>query len=309
MTELALSYQPTGSVVHRHNACVMLSWLSVVLVVALMAQHPAWLLGVLLVTVLVAQSARVLRQWASVMRFMLWMAVAVIVINVLVSNQGSHVLYEAGFRLPLLGAPRLTLEALCFGCAMALRLAAIVSAFSLVNLCVHPDDLMRAAIKLKLPYRSVLVTSLSIRFVPVLMQDARTISDVQQSRGLSFDRGGLVQRIRSRGALILPLLSNSLDRAVQVAEAMEARAYGAPVRRTFYRDAPVTAADISVMAVTWAGAALLLASRAFGIGAFAYYPSLGELPMEPVAWLALALLCGSLLAVAVPYNPREVMLQ
>ena len=172
-----------------------------------------------------------------------------------------------------------------FGCAMALRLAAIVSAFALVNLCVHPDDLMRAAIKLRLPYRSVLVTSLSIRFVPVLMQDARTVSDVQQSRGLSFDSGSMAQRIRNRGALILPLLSNSLDRAVQVAEAMEARAYGAPVRRTFYRDAPVPAGDVAAIVAMWSGLGLLLVSRAWGLGAYQYYPSLGGLYLSPLEWV------------------------
>lgn len=309
MMDATFTYQPTGSRIHRLSPFVMLSWLAVLLTAALVVEHPAWLLGLLLVTVAVAHSARVLRPWAAVMRFMLWMAAAVIIINVLVSNQGSHVLWEAGFRLPLLGAPAVTLEALAFGCAMALRLSAIVSAFTLLNLCVHPDDLMRAAIKLRLPYRSVLVTSLSIRFVPVLMQDARTISDVQQSRGVAFDRGGLVQRIRNRGALILPLLSNSLDRAVQVAEAMEARAYGAPVRRTFYRDVPVTTADIALLVGIWGGAALLLASRVFGIGGFAYYPSIADLSMGPAAWLVLALLCASLLAVAVPYTSRGVMLQ
>jgi energy-coupling factor transport system permease protein len=169
---------------------------------------------------------------------------------------------------------------------------------------VHPDDLMRAAIKLRLPYRSVLVTSLSIRFVPVLMQDARTIADVQQSRGLSFDSGGIVQRIRNRGALILPLLSNSLDRAVQVAEAMESRAYGASVRRTFYRDLPPVGRDVALTVVLLAGIVLLLASRVAGLGGYEYYPSLGDLSMTSSEWVALGMLCAILLSVTIPSSPR-----
>ena len=307
MTDVTFAYRPTGSAVHRLHPFVMLSWMAAILVTALVVDHPIWLLTVFLATVPVAVTGGVLREWASVLRFMLWMAVAIVVINVLVSNQGSHVLLEAGFRLPLLGTPRLTAEALAFGCSMAVRLAAIVSAFTLLNLCVHPDDLMRAAIKLRLPYRSVLVTSLSIRFVPVLMQDARTIADVQQSRGLSFDSGGIVQRIRNRGALILPLLSNSLDRAVQVAEAMESRAYGAPVRRTFYRDAPPVGRDIALMAAMLIGIVLLLAGRAAGIGSYEYYPSLGSLSMAPSAWLVLAALCAILMSVTIGgRHPEEV---
>jgi energy-coupling factor transport system permease protein len=304
MTDVTLAYRPTGSAVHRLHPFVMLSWLVAILVVALVVEHPFWLVAVLLTTVPVARAAWVLAQWKAVMRFMLWMAVAIVVINVLVSNQGSHVLLEAGFQLPLLGTPRLTVEALAFGGSMAVRLAAIISAFTLVNLCVHPDDLMRAAIKLRLPYRSVLVTSLSIRFVPVLMQDARTIADVQQSRGLSFDSGGIVQRIRNRGALILPLLSNSLDRAVQVAEAMESRAYGASVRRTFYRDLPPVGRDVALTVVLLAGIVLLLASRVAGLGGYEYYPSLGDLSMTSSEWVALGMLCAILLSVTIPSSPR-----
>jgi energy-coupling factor transport system permease protein len=235
---------------------------------------------------------------------MLWMAAAVIIINVLASNQGSHVLYEAGFRLPLVGAPTLTLEALVFGCAMALRLAVIVSAFALVNLCVHPDDLMRAAIKLRLPYRSVLVSSLSVRFIPVLMQDARTILDVQRSRGLAFDRGGIVQRVRNRGALILPLLSNSLDRAVQIAEAMESRAYGAPVPRTFYRDRSLSGHEKSVIVAVGTALGLLLAAHVLGQGAFQYYPSLSAPQLAPVEWLTPGITCVLLACPTVPASRR-----
>jgi len=298
MMDLTLSYRPTGSAIHRLHPLVMVSWLIAVLIAALAVQHPVWLLAVFLTTVPVAQAARVLAPWRYVMRFVLWMALAIVVVNLLVSNQGSHVLLEARFRLPLVGVPRLTVEALAFGITMALRLAAIISAFTLLNLCVHPDDLMRAAIKLRLPYRSVLVTSLSIRFLPVLMQDARTISDVQQSRGLSFDRGGIVQRIRSRGALILPLLSNSLDRAVQVAEAMESRAYGAPVSRTFYRDVPPANHDIALVVAMCGGMVLLAAARLAGFGSYEFYPSVGDLSLTYRSWLMLGGLCAVLLSVA-----------
>ncbi len=295
---LTLSYRDTGSDIHRLSPFVMLAWVAVIVLAAMMLQHPVWLLAVFLATVPVACAARVGRRWAGLMRFVLWMSVAIVAINVIASQQGSHVLLQAGFRLPLVGVPQVTVEALIFGGAMALRLGAIISAFTLLNLCVHPDDLMRAAIKLRLPYRSVLVTSLSTRFIPVLMADAKTISDVQQSRGLSFDRGGVVQRIRNRGALIFPLLSNSLDRAIQVAEAMESRAYGAPVRRTFYRDVPLRSEDLALVFVLCSGVVLLVLARMSGFGSYQYYPSLGDLYMSPAAWLVMALLGAVLLSVA-----------
>ena len=307
---MMLTYRPVKSGIHRLNPFVMLSWLACVLIMSMVSQHPLWLLGILLSTAVIAVRAGVVRQWKAVMKLVLWMAGAIVLINAIAGNQGSHVLLQAAFRLPLVGSPRLTVEALAFGGAMAVRLAAIISAFALLNLCVHPDDLMRAAIKLRLPYRSVLVTSLSVRFIPVLMQDARTIMDVQRSRGLSFDAGGLAQKIRSRGALILPLLANSLDRAVMVAEAMESRGYGTAVQRTYYRETRLTASDILLMITVWTGFVLVLWSHFAGVGAYTYYPSLSSLSLSPTGWLMLGALCTTLCSLAaaggiLPERPND----
>jgi len=249
-------------------------WVLAVVVAALLVQHPAYLAALFSVTLVVVLAARAVRSWWSVMRYTALMGLAIVIINVVASNEGSHVLLCAGFRLPFLGAPAVTLEAVVYGVAMAVRLATIISAFTLLNLCVHPDDLLRAAVKLRLPYRSVLVTSLSVRFVPVLMEDVQVISDVQRSRGLEFDKGRLSERIRNRGALILPLLSNSLDRAVQVAEAMESRAYGAAPRRTFLRDVPVAPVDVAATITVALSLLVLVWLNTSGVASYTYYPTL-----------------------------------
>ena len=293
----ALAYRNTGSSLHGVHPLVFSAWVLVIVIVALLVQHPVFLLALAVVTLAVAITAKVLSTWWSVVRYTVWMGLAIVLINVIASNEGSQVLLEAGFRLPVVGEPAVTLEALAFGAAMAVRLAVIISAFTLLNVCVHPDELMRAAIKLKLPYRSVLVTSLSTRFVPVLMEDARTITDVQRSRGLEFDRGGLSSRIRNRGALILPLLSNSLDRAVQVAEAMESRGYGASPRRTFLRDVPVTSVDIIILGLLVATLALATWLHLSGISTYAYYPSVSVPILYGAALLWLVVLGAGLLSI------------
>ncbi len=294
--QVAYSFRDSGSAMHRLSPFVVPAWVAAVVLGVLVLEHPIALLALCIATVPVAVGSGVLRPWASTMRYVLWMGLAIVVINAIVSNQGSHVLLQAGFSLPLLGTPRLTVEALAYGAAMAVRLAAIISAFTLLNLCVHPDDLMRVAIRLRLPYRSVLVTSLSTRFIPVLLADAATIMDAQRSRGLEFDRGDVIERARNRGALILPLLSNSLDRATQVAEAMESRAYGSSARRTFYRDAPLLAEDVVALVLLGVAAALAVAAGPLGLCAYAYYPSLDSLPLPADGWLALGALVALLLS-------------
>ena len=223
---ISFRYQDKGSVIHKLNPFCKLLWIGNILVFALIFDNPLYILLLFLSTLPLIIAARVHKEWVSLMKFTLYLCVAIIVINVLLSYHGTHVLLEAPFRLPVMGTPIITLEAIFFGVAMCLRLLAIISAFTILTFTIHPDDLMLSMIKMKLPYKSVLVTSLSTRFIPTLIDDVECISDVQRSRGLELDKGNLLQKIKSRMSIIIPLLSNSLDRTVQVSEAMESRAFG-----------------------------------------------------------------------------------
>ncbi|GAG17053.1 unnamed protein product, partial [marine sediment metagenome] len=156
---------------------------------------------------------------------------------------------------------------------MSLRLLTIISAFTILTFTVHPDDIMLAMIKLKLPYKSVMVTSLSTRFIPTLIDDVERISDVQRSRGLELDRGNLVQKIRSRTALIIPLLSNSLDRTVQIAEAMESRAFGSGDKRSFYKEIKLGRLDVPVLILVFLILTQGILMWWWGHGDYQYYPT------------------------------------
>jgi energy-coupling factor transport system permease protein len=185
-------------------------------------------------------------------------------------------------------------EAVLFGVGMSLRLLAIISVFALLTFTTHPDDLMLSMIKMKLPYKSVLVTSLTTRFIPTLIDDVERISDVQRSRGLELDRGNLFWRIRSRMAIIIPLLSNSLDRTVQVAEAMEARAFGCGGRRTFYREVKQSKLDVWILMVSLLPLVIGIFMRWLGQGDYQYYPILEEMSFDGLEGSMLALLVLSL---------------
>jgi energy-coupling factor transport system permease protein len=68
--------------------------------------------------------------------------------------------------------------------------------------------------------------------VPVLADEAQTIMDAQRSRGLELDKGGFLSRIRKYIPVLLPLIINSIRRSLELAEAMESRAFGATKDRT-----------------------------------------------------------------------------
>ena len=169
--------------------------------------------------------------------------------------------------------------------------------FQFINFTVHPDDIMSVLLKMKLPYKSVLVTSLSTRFIPCLIEDAEHIWDAYRSRGVQLDAGSWLKRLKSRAKITIPLLSNSLERAVQVAEAMEARAFGTGQNRTFYRDIKITRVDV----VTLCFMALPLLFGIFigtqGYGDYQYYPTLGMINPGSLEYFILLVMVLLLLAI------------
>jgi len=265
-----------------------------IFILAFFFDNPFYLSLLFLATLPLVISAKVWREWASVMKFVFYLCLAIIVINALVSAHGSHLLWQAPFKVPLLGTPAITLEAIFFGAGMSLRLLAIISAFAILTFTIHPDDLMLSMIKMKLPYKSVLVTSLTTRFIPTLIDDVERISDVQRSRGLELDRGKLSQRIKSRMAILIPLLSNSLDRTVQVAEAMESRAFGHGEKRTFYHEVKLNKVDVWILIASFLPLALGIFMLWLGQGDYQYYPALEKIRLDGFEYFLLALLVFSL---------------
>jgi len=300
-------YRNKGTPVHKLNPLCKLAWIGSILILCLILDNPIFLLVLFLVTLPVVKVAKVWSEWLATMKFTLFLCAAIILINALVSSHGSHVLFEVPFRVPVMGAPVITLEAILYGAAMSLRLLAIISAFAIFTFTVNPDDMMLTVIRMKLPYKSVLVTSLSTRFIPTLIDDAQRITDVQRSRGLELDKGKLAHKIKSRASIVTTLLSNSLDRAVQVAEAMESRAFGTGRNRTFYRDLRLTPTDVTTVVFALLPLALGIFMGVSGYGQYLYYPTIQRIGLSSMEWYLMALMAAVLLAILpLAYIKRRV---
>jgi len=88
--------------------------------------------------------------------------------------------------------------------------------------------LLRPLQALHLPaHEFALVVNIAIRFLPTLAEEAERLMKAQASRGADFGRGqrNFLQRTRMLLPLLVPLFLVSLQRAEELAEAMEARCY------------------------------------------------------------------------------------
>jgi energy-coupling factor transport system permease protein len=141
---------------------------------------------------------------------------AVFVLTPFVSTIGYHVIWS-GPTVPVLGHLDITREELHNGLLQGLRLTAVALAFAAYALLLDHDRLVQSAGFAK---RSVLAIALATRLVPTLERDAGGLVEALRGRGIE------VTGTRARARLLAPLLAGSLERALNLAEAMEARGYG-----------------------------------------------------------------------------------
>lgn len=143
-------------------------------------------------------------------------ALGVFLVWPLLQTTGVHVLWQ-GPVVPVLGLLDVTREEIVLATVYALRLAAVGLAFAAYALVLDHDRLVAAV---GFARRSALTVALATRLVPTLERDALGLAEAVRGRGVP------VEGVRGRARLLSPLVAGSLERAANLAEAMEARGYG-----------------------------------------------------------------------------------
>jgi energy-coupling factor transport system permease protein len=131
-------------------------------------------------------------------------------------DTGSHPLFP-GPIVPVLGELTVTREELALAALYALRFAAVGLASAVYVLCLDHDRLLGSASWAR---RSALGVALATRLLPTLARDANGLVEALRGRGLR------VEGFRGHARLLSPLLAGSLERGMNLAEAMESRGYG-----------------------------------------------------------------------------------
>jgi energy-coupling factor transport system permease protein len=93
--------------------------------------------------------------------------------------------------------------------------------------------------------------------------------DAQKARGLELERGNFMKRIRNYIPILIPLIVSAIRRSLELAEAMESRAWGATKERTNLYVLRMHKGDGVLIALT----VLVLASAVF-VRLYVHIPSL-----------------------------------
>lgn len=139
--------------------------------------------------------------------------------------------------------------------ATALRILAIGLPAVVLFVTVDPTDLADGLGQvLRLPARFVLGGLAGLRLVGLFIDDWRALELARRARGIGDN--GVLRRV---GGQAFALLVLSLRRGSKLATAMEARGFGAPVRRTWARPSRFGVREILLVALGLAVAALAVA--------------------------------------------------
>lgn len=214
------------SIIHRLDPRTKLAGCFAVIVTAALPNHQIHILllnaGFIVALIYLSQvgAARVMRGLRSLrLLFLLTFLCQVILTRgdpllswggIAVTKQGIHLGISTFLRLVILylGSSLLTMTT------------------STLKLSAGLESLLSPLAYLRFPvYQFAMIINVSLRFIPTIIEEAEVITRAQKSRGAQFDSGPMTMRLRNILAVLIPLLAASLQRAADLALAMESRCY------------------------------------------------------------------------------------
>ena len=229
-------YIPGDSIIHRLDPRSKLVAMILLIIIIFWANNPITNLILFIVTgIFVFLSEVPLSFFIKGLRSMFFL-IAFTTLFQLFFISGGHVLFEMGF-----------IKITSYGIEQAgiifCRFVLIIFFSTLLTLTTMPLSLATAVESLlgplkrfKVPVHEIgLMLSMSLRFVPTLMDDTIRIMNAQKARGVDFGEGNVIQKVKAMIPILIPLFATSLKRADSLATAMEARGYQGGNGRSQYR--------------------------------------------------------------------------
>lgn len=150
----------------------------------------------------------------------------------------------------------LTREGLRTALFMGWRLCLLIIGSSLMTLTTTPNHLtdgleksLKPLNKIGVPVHEIaMMMSISLRFIPILLEETDKIMKAQIARGADFESGNIIQKAKAMVPLLVPLFISAFRRANDLAMAMESRCYRGGEGRTKMKPLVYQKADYAAYA-------------------------------------------------------------
>ncbi len=252
-----LKFRRVTSPIHLLDPRIKFLYVCSIFVVAIIFWELLPLIVLFLVQIPFVLLARVQKEWIRSLRGAAFLASIIF---------GTNLLFRyiyAGYVL--------TLPDVEYASAMTLRFVVLIESFSVFFLTTSPDHLGLALEQSHVPYEFCFAFTTAVRFVPVLAEEAQTIMDAQKARGLELEKGNFLKRIRNYIPILIPLIISAIRRSLELAEAMESRAWGAIKKRTNLYVLKIRKADYLLILIS-----ILIIIVGFYIRFYVHVPSFSD---------------------------------
>ncbi len=285
----SLAYEQREVFLKSFHTLISLFYISVLFVSSMISDHPLFVGGIFLLTLVELAEADALDKGEKLLQVGIGLTLLIMIVNPLVIHAGETILWMSP-ELPLLRRMEISLEAICYGAAMGIRLMTLLMIFCLYHEMINPDKLLGNMARLA--YKSGLMLSMATRLFPVVVRDLANAREVQELRGVNFNSGQLPTRVSKYAWIFRAVLVSTLEGSFQTAEAMQARAFGSGPRSCYRRDL-WRPRDLLCLLASLLALLILVYAKIQGYCDFNYYPRLGNLGgnLVPSIWLGLILTC------------------
>lgn len=225
-------YYPADSVIHKLDPRVKLfGTLIYIISLFVFKGLPAFILAAIFLVVLIKLSkvpfSYMVKGLKTIVLIMLFAAVF-------------NLFLTPGTKLVSFWIFTITYEGLKNAVVMMVRLIFLIIGTSLMTLTTTPNELTDGLEKalsplkyIKVPVHEIaMMMSITLRFIPILIEETDKIMKAQMARGADFEHGNLIQKAKNMVPLLVPLFVSAFRRANDLAMAMEARCYRGGEGRT-----------------------------------------------------------------------------
>lgn len=226
-------YLPNNSFIHRLNPITKIGiYLLYMVCVFIAKQYQTYLLVFVLLLGMILISKVSFEVIFRSLKTIILVLICTSLINLfLVQGESGTEVFSFGFL-------KIYLEGIKVAITIVIRLILLISGSFILTLTTSPTELTSGIEVLlkpmgkKVSHNLTMMITIGLRFIPTLMEECTKIMNAQKARGADFDSGGVIKRIKAMVPLVVPLFLNSLQRADELALAMEARGYRGEVGRS-----------------------------------------------------------------------------
>lgn len=264
------------------NARAVAAWSGACLFIVLFTTNPAYKVLVLTAAIASLAAGAGVRRMNRLLKGVALIAGVDVALNFVSAHLGRTTLFALPDDIPALGGPY-TLEALAFGAANGVTVAAAILAAAAFSLLLSPHDVMEALPKAL--SRTGTAIAASMNLVPSVASSFTQVSEAQRMRGW------LPKGPRSWAEVVVPVVLTTVEGSIQLAESMEARGFGSGPR-TSMGTRKLTQQDWLLIIASALAVAIFILTHLAGWTADWYpYPSLTmpDLDIRPVVACCLLL--------------------